>query len=198
MNDLLKKGKDDSVFMDGGANWSSTGVIKHFKKKSLKKCNVAISGFIDDATGKTVVAKFVGNIAFQARVGGKEVTVEIDNVLYVPEMGNKALISQGCLMRQGCNHASAGFTIRQYDEKGKPWFDVVLGDDTLLHCEASATHEGVDFPALLPVNRKAKCNNAICSNFGHTKDQLHKKLGHINEKYLDELGDFAPGDVLHP
>jgi len=104
-------------------------------------------------------------------------------------------------MNRGCNHTSfseAGI-IRQYDEKGKPWFDVVLGNDTLLHCEESATHAGIHFPEHKTINRKAKCNNAICSNFGFTKDQLHKKLGHINEKYLDEVGvDFEQGDILHP
>jgi hypothetical protein len=200
VNEKLKKGKDGSIFMDGGANWSSSGVLGLFKKKSMKRCNVAIEGFVDEKDGHTVVAEFLGDIQFQARVRGKEVTVEIKNVLYVPAMGNKTLISQGYLMRQGCDHTSVGFTIRQYDNKGKPWFDTVLGEDTLLHCEASATHAGIDFPTHQTINRKdAKCNNAICSNFGYTKDQLHKKLGHINEKYLDEAGvDFEQGDILHP
>ena len=199
VNEKLKKGKDGCIFMDGGANWSSTGVLGLFKKKSMKRCNVAIEGFVDEKDGHTVVAEFLGDIQFQARVGGKEVTVEIKNVLYVPVMGNKTLISQGYLMRQGCDHTSVGFTIRQYDNKGKPWFDTVLGDDTLLHCEASATHAGIDFPTHQTINRNAKCNNAICSNFGYTKDQLHRKLGHINEKYLDEAGvDFEQGDILHP
>lgn len=201
VNELLRKGKEGCIYMDGGANWSSTGVLELFKKRSMKKCNVSIEGFVDDKDGNTVTAQLVGDIEFQARVGGKAVTVEIKNVLYVPVMGNKTLLSQGCLMNRGCNHTSfseAGI-IRQYDEKGKPWFDVVLGNDTLLHCEESATHAGIHFPEHKTINRKAKCNNAICSNFGFTKDQLHKKLGHINEKYLDEVGvDFEQGDILHP
>jgi hypothetical protein len=188
INEVLERcNGQNAILKDGGCTMDMSGDSSIFLQSTFKKCRVAIEGFIDpEKGGNKVIAVKKGDVQFVGAVNGAPVLVTIKDVLFVPEMGKKTLLSQGRFMAGGGSHASRGRVERQFDPQGKPVFDAYLEEtDNLLHVEYEIARKG------------GRLDGPVCSYFsGITKDEAHKKLGHIGEEYLDEMFEFREGDKL--
>jgi len=155
-----------------------------FVENTMRPCKVAIEGFVQNE--KAVIAAQRGTIKFIGAVNGAPVAITIKDVLYVPQMGRKTLLSQGKFMAGGGSHASRGRVERQFNPQGKPIFDAYLEEtDNLLHVEYEIAKKG------------GRLDGPVCSYFsGITKNQAHRKLGHVGEEYLNEMYEFEEGDHL--
>jgi hypothetical protein len=151
---------------DGGCTRHMSGETGIWvgKRKKLSR-PTRIKGF-DSASrdDKGAIATDVGTIRLPCTRKGKESTVEIKNVLYVPAMGNITLVSQGLLDDQRFQFTVGGGVTTCYDRKGR------------LLWEAPKRGGLYQF-------------GSFEQSF-MTKDEAHVKFGHIGEKLLAPMGDF--------
>jgi hypothetical protein len=141
VNGLLEKTKQHSILKDGGCTADMSGDKSLFVENTMRPCRVAIEGFVQNE--KAVIAAQRGTIKFIGAVNGAPVAITIKDVLYVPQMGRKTLLSQGKFMAGGGSHASRGRVERQFNPQGKPIFDAYLEEtDNLLHVEYEIAKKG--------------------------------------------------------
>ena len=151
---------------DGGATWHLSGEsgIWVGQRKKLKRPR-RILGFDSESTGSGLVAWEEGTIELKAVKNGRETTVRIKNVLYIPEMGNVTLVSQGMLDAKGYSFLTPGGVTNCYNRKGVKRWEAHKKDGLYQF------HEVLD-----------KCLMS--------RDEAHRKFGHVNDQTLNTLGDF--------
>jgi hypothetical protein len=120
--------------MDGGCSYHISGDRSKFVEGSLRKCRRRrIFGFDTKAEG--IVSEQMGDIEFEGIKDGKVCTVKIRNVIYVPQMEQLTLVSQGILDKLGYSFFGKRGNMSMYDDKNSKVFEAQLTkEDGLYHC----------------------------------------------------------------
>ena len=106
---------------------------------------------------------------------GKVCKVRIRNVIYVPQMGELTLVSQGILDKKGYGFVGRGGKISMFNSRNEKAFEAHMATgDGLYHCDVETV--GLCFNT-----------NAVIQNL----KEAHNTFGHISEEYLKEIGDFG-------
>jgi hypothetical protein len=166
------KSRLSGVMMDGGCSWHISGNINRFIKGSMRKCKKRrIFGFEAGAEG--IISEIIGDIEFYGMKDGKMCKIKIENVIYVPEMGDLTLISQGMLDKLDYGSIGKSGVVSMYDSNNNKSFEAhLMSEDGLYHCDSE---------------------KILCFNSSVTIDTLkkaHNTFGHISEDYLREIGEF--------
>ena len=116
-------------------------------------------------SGAPVMANEIGTIEIPTVVKGKPTTLRVKNVLYMPQIGDVTLVSQGCLDDLKFRFTVADGVTSCYDKRG------------VMKWQAHKQNGLYQIQGIV--------DRCLLS-----KDEAHKKFGHINDRQLSTLGDF--------
>ena len=159
------------------SSWYLSGNISRFKGK-LRRCRKRrVFGFDSSAAG--VCTELVGDIEFVGMKNGKPTTILVKDVLYVPEMGDLTLISEGVLDDANYSNIGKRGVKRFYDNQGKLSFDAIkTPKDGLYHCAKETI---------------GSCY--LSSSHLMSYQEAHEKFGHWSNETLKSLGAFEQPKV---
>jgi transposase InsO family protein len=163
------------VIFDGGCSWHLSG-DKNLFSSPLRRCAPKrILGF--DSTSHGLVATRVGDIQYWGVKNGRPALIKVKNVLYVPEMGELTLISQGVLDDKGYAMKVHKGLVHVWNSKGNKCFEArKASEDRLYHCDSGAW------------------GSCLLSPFVETLQEAHLTFGHLGCDHLHKLGEFS-GDI---
>ena len=87
------------IVLDGGCTWHLSGQLSQFVGK-LRKCSTKrVFGF---SGGDGIATSLIGDIEFLGVREGKPALIRVENVLYLPQMGELTLLSEGMFDNEEC------------------------------------------------------------------------------------------------
>ena len=159
--------KESLRIIDNGASYHVSGEegIWVGQRRRLKNPK-SLAGFDAEAPhSKSLTAYEIGTVAIPATVKGQPTTIKVNNVLYIPQMGNVTLVSGSMLDTLGHRFTTADGVVSCYNKRGVMKWNAFKNDGLYTFED---THQ--------------KCMMSM--------DEAHAKFGHMSEKILKQMGDF--------
>ena len=197
------------IVLDGGCTWHLSGQLSHFVGK-LRRCSTKrIFGF---SGGDGITTNLVGDIEFLGVREGKPALIRVENVLYLPQMGDLTLLSEGMFDNEECTRTGKAGIIDLFSKAGKHQFAAAKSTaDGLYHCQYDKVNPVVvgQMPAFSKVLAYLQTHRSMEGTGGvvdvgrlgkddlelWTKAQAHDKFGHCGQEKLRQMGDFTWPEV---
>lgn len=186
----LEQGKNTNVMewlIDSGCTDHITKTDEYFYSSVDLKTKTEVKLGNSDV----IKATKIGNIMCRFRSGDKNITVDIKNVYYVPEIGRN-LLSVSSIMSTNKTVIFSGKYAEIYNEK----------NEFLFHSKQNKKLFSITCEVLKGAD--AISANHIAKNMS-TKERFHRILGHVNfkdlnimcrDKYLDDLPDHLDNNFI--
>ena len=198
------------IILDGGCTWHLSGQLSQFVGKLSSRCSTKrVFGF---SGGDGIATSLIGDIEFLGVREGKPTLIRVENVLYLPQMGELTLLSEGMFDNEECTRTGKAGVIDLFSKTGKHQFAAAKSTaDGLYHCQYDKVNPVVvgNMPAFskvlayLQTHRSTEGTGGLVdvSRLGKedlelwTKSQAHDKFGHCGHEKLRQMGDFTGPEV---